>query len=448
MASMIFWAALATQTQSRPPVSKLYRVGPVVHVTAAQRDLRHYEAYIGAAPDRNGSLIACDYVTRKADDSDDLFYLSHDSGKTWKLVLTMPHYTDPSCEIEGTGTLFASGVSNGSRSTLGVMRSADGGKVWETARIPSLPYDVDRPYLTIVRGPSRGPATIIVHAYRFSNTPPAAALFFVSHDDGRTFEPPVLKKPLQFVKPWYFVGNGAVTSAGAYYALFDELDQTKNNMSNRTDAASAPKSADALLEIFRSDDAGKHIALAGAIPGAYYDRRAAQISMPSLAVDNSVGPHHGRIYVAWPDARYEQRTKILFACSDDGGRTWSPARPVGDQSMTGRLNPRPNDFMPMIAVNRNGVVGVSWYDRRRQPDNFGYDVRFAASLDGGRIWLPSVQVSDAPFSPGTDLHTNGGDTAGLAADAGDAFHLAWIANPSGTSQMWTADVQVLGKGRR
>src|SRR5260370_5603912 len=52
--------------------------------------------------------------------------------------------------------------------------------------------------------------------------------------------------------------------------------------------------------------------------------------------------------------------------------------------------------MPLVAVNKDGVVGVAWYDRREHKDNLGWWVRFAASLDGGETFLPTVRVSDAP----------------------------------------------------
>lgn len=418
-----------------------YTVGPNVDITLAQQEKRHYEAYVGASPLKSRELIACDYVLRGKGDSDDFFYLSHDSGATWKLVLTMPHFTDPSCAIGSDGALFAAGVSNGAKATLGVMRSVNGGHKWLVARIPSLPYDIDRPYLTVV-GTHRRRAKVIVHAYRFARTPPPAALFFVSHDDGRSFSPPIVKKALEYPKPWYFVGNGAVGRGGAYYGLFAELDNTKKNMSYRTDPASAPSSPDAQLELYRSDDLGNHIALAGVIQGVYYDWRVGQLSMPSLAVDASGGPHRGRLYVSWPDARFGQHTSILLAYSDDSGRTWSEPHVIAGRAEPGTVNQEPNDFMPMVAVNCGGVVGVSWYDRRDSKDNFSYNVRFAASVDGGHTWLPSVRVSNYPYIPGSDMHKNGGDTAGLAADAAGVFHLTWIANPSGIPAMWTAAVRV------
>ncbi len=418
-----------------------YTAGPNVDITLAQQEKRHYEAYVGASPLKSRELIACDYVLRGKGDSDDLFYLSRDSGAKWKLVLTMPHFTDPSCAIGANGALFAAGASNGARSTLGVMRSVDGGQKWLAARVPPLQYEIDRPYLT-VEGEGPSAATVIVHAYRFARTPSPAALFFVSHDDGRFFSPPIVEKALEYPKPWYFVGNGAISPRGAYYGLFVELDNTKKNMSYRTDAASAPSSPDAQLELYCSDDLMKHIALAGVIQGVYYDWRVGQLSMPSLAVDASGGPHRGRLYVAWPDARFRRHTSILLAYSDDSGKTWSKPQVVAGRAERGALNQEPNDFMPMVAVNRDGLVGVSWYDRSDSKDNLSYNVRFAASVDGGHTWLPSVRVSNSPYVSGSDTHYNGGDTAGLAADAAGVFHLTWIANPSGVPAMWTAAVRV------
>jgi hypothetical protein len=110
-----------------------------------------------------------------------------------------------------------------------------------------------------------------------------------------------------------------------------------------------------------------------------------------------------------------------------------------------------------------------WYDRRDNPGSFGYYVRFAASLDGGDTWEPSVRVSEAPKTPDTQgtwpitagvwrsgisgpLSFNlrrvewlaGGHTAGMAADGIGAFHPFWVDNRTGVSQIWTAPVVVRG----
>jgi hypothetical protein len=121
--------------------------------------------------------------------------------------------------------------------------------------------------------------------------------------------------------------------------------------------------------------------------------------------------------------------------------------------------------MPTLAVNKDGVVGIMWYDRRDRPNNLGYDVRFSASFDGGDTWTPSVRVSEKPYDPEkseplplmrmpgggasatlaiSSFQYGGGHTAGLAADAGGTFHPLWIGNSTGTPQLWTAPVMAEG----
>jgi len=168
--------------------------------------------------------------------------------------------------------------------------------------------------------------------------------------------------------------------------------------------------------------------------------------MPSLAIDRSPGVFRGRIYAVWPDARLQRRTQIFFSYSDDTAQTWSEPHVIGDDAGQLKSDNRPNNFMPMVAVNKEGVVGISWYDRRDNPDNLGYWVRFSASLDGGATWLPSVRISThANLKEEGDSRFNGGDTAGLTADAEGIFHSLWIDNRTGVHQMWTATVVVLRK---
>jgi hypothetical protein len=99
-------------------------------------------------------------------------------------------------------------------------------------------------------------------------------------------------------------------------------------------------------------------------------------------------------------------------------------------------------------------------------------VRFTSSLDGGETFLPSVKVSEAPHSvgPATVLSVasaslaaknsggegiglylystewpGGGHTAGMAADAGGAFHPLWVDNRTGVHQVWTSAITVEGR---
>jgi hypothetical protein len=118
----------------------------------------------------------------------------------------------------------------------------------------------------------------------------------------------------------------------------------------------------------------------------------------------------------------------------------------------------------MIAVNSQGVVGVSWYDRRESADNFSWRSRFSASLDGGETFLPSVSVAEAPYEQAKNhvpafvpkqgearprepysqaaFTYTGGDTGAIAADASGAFHVFWTDTRAGIAQVWTSTVIV------
>jgi hypothetical protein len=105
-------------------------------------------------------------------------------------------------------------------------------------------------------------------------------------------------------------------------------------------------------------------------------------------------------------------------------------------------------YMPALAVNKEGIVAVTWYDRRGLPTKpgstppfhaAGCNVRLRVSLDGGQSWQPSVRVNEQAIqSTIWDLR----DTAGLAADAAGTFHPVWIDDRTGTRQVWTAVVRV------
>jgi hypothetical protein len=140
------------------------------------------------------------------------------------------------------------------------------------------------------------------------------------------------------------------------------------------------------------------------------------------------------------------RTEIMIASSADKGKTWSAPVTVSDAPQVARDSGGPDQFMPTVAVNKEGIVGVLWYDRRDNPNNRDYYARFSASLDGGATWLKSVRVSSAANEPGKKGGSvTNGDTSGLAASADGRFHALWIDNRSGTPQAWTAPITVAGK---
>ena len=432
-----------------------YSIGPNVQVSRAQATIAYQETQIAADPRRASHLIAC-AIAMPHDSAENVFYASFDGGKTWSPTLTVRPGVDPSCAIDRHGAAFAVSVHDsapaGGSSFLNVQRSSDGGRTWQESAVSVNTRSVDRSYITVEDGPGRIQDRVYIHAYLMAPRDDSGkrvarhVALYPSRDRGRTFDHAVPIPAVAFVEPTFFPANGMVTGDGDFVALIVELDNTRKNMFlGRSDSASAPHAPNGVLRLIRSTDGGNSVQVTR-VSEVFYDWRVPQLSMASLAVDRTRGPYRGRLYAAWPDARAEWRTQICFAFSDDQGRTWSQPRIVSDDAGALKPGARPNQLMPMIIVNNTGVVGLSWYDRRDSPNNLSYRPRFAASLNGGANWLPSVAVATSSNElTAEDRHLNGGDTAGLAADADGVFHLAWIDNRTGVHQVWTATVKVRGR---
>src|SRR5207248_2638620 len=113
--------------------------------------------------------------------------------------------------------------------------------------------------------------------------------------------------------------------------------------------------------------------------------------VPSLAVDTTNGTFKDRLYAVWSDAR-SGRFEIYLSYSADKGKTWSRPRIVNDDRPNSARLAGPDHARPVVAVNRFGIIGVAWDDRRDTTDNLGWYERFSASLDGGETWQPSTRV--------------------------------------------------------
>jgi hypothetical protein len=209
--------------------------------------------------------------------------------------------------------------------------------------------------------------------------------------------------------------------------------------------------------------------------------------IPDIAVDPGSRLFKDRVYVVWSDFR-SGRLEVMLSYSSDKGKTWSREqiinddRPARDPLVNG-----PDNVTPVVAVNKDGVVAVAWYDRRDFEDNISWNIRIRASLDGGETWTPSVKITDKPSlfggpnevwlaqggggggggrgrgGGGADSARSGGPVVSLAgrlsyanftfapghngafaADAAGGFHPAWIDYRNGTAQLWTTNVHVSG----
>jgi hypothetical protein len=143
-----------------------------------------------------------------------------------------------------------------------------------------------------------------------------------------------------------------------------------------------------------------------------------------LAYDISGGADGGRVYMVYTDENINESddTDTWVRYSDDDGSTWSAGVRVNDD-VSGR-----SQFLPRIAVDaESGLVGVSWYDARNDPDNEAVQIYAAISDDGGESFGANVRVSD-----GMSVHRSGwnldyGGYSGLAF-LGGTLYPAWADN--------------------
>jgi hypothetical protein len=173
-----------------------------------------------------------------------------------------------------------------------------------------------------------------------------------------------------------------------------------------------------------------------------------------LAANRSSGTNRDRLYIVWTDFE-SGGTDIKVSYSTNEGETWSEPLAVNDSHAKGIDN-----ATPAIAVNRSGVVGVAWYDRRNDASNKCFEIFFTASLDGGLSFLPNARVStvkSCPDAPGNVVQPEGGgegfgvaarwpaggDYSGLAASSDDLFHVLWSDSRTGAYQNWTSAVRIV-----
>ena len=119
----------------------------------------------------------------------------------------------------------------------------------------------------------------------------------------------------------------------------------------------------------------------------------------------AIGPSD-ELYVVWADNRngdefpyptflnpdgtcpdgLQTSTDVFISKSTDGGVTWSAAKKISKDP------PNFDNWFPWVAVGKNGLVGVVYYDRRVSGDNTLTDAWVATSWKGN--WWKEFRVSD------------------------------------------------------
>src|SRR5579864_6026555 len=431
-----------------PPPARPPRITvlPSVLISADDPTRQHVESWLAMNPRDPLNLIAASIVLGEHDWV--AAYTSRDGGKSWVRAThgaAAGKYfdgQDPAVAFDMDGNAYLSTAAD----VFGVWKSTDGGRTWgEPAVVPGAGYD--RTFVACDRSPhgsfhgrlyAVGKMPITVFGHHGLDV----IAFSSSRDGGASFAFPRLLLPapdkelLQMVSDLQVMPDGKVILA---LEIFDAQPLDAPLLTGR-------------ISIISSADGGhtfsepRQVAVMHQYGHAREPQSVKGLGVAQLAVDTSPGPRHGTLYAVWldaPDGSYQ----VMAAASPDGGATWSrPVRVNDDEGASNQSN-------PAIAVDGEGVVGVSWNDRRADPTDLCYQPYFAASADGGASFSPNAEVSQELTCPagshaeGTPLdsryrYLNGGDTQGIVGLPQGGFHLAWINGGGGQMQLWSSIVAV------
>lgn len=418
-----------------------------------------YDTSAGPTGQRDGGVVA---------------FSSHDGGMSWRATLDTrragQQSPDPSCSFGPNGAAFLSTMTvTRQRGAVALYASHDGGSTWSPPTMLGSSL-LDRPWLTVDNSTSRYRGQVYVSAFLDARQPAVRDFVLLTTSDSLVEHGSVEQRS-------HYMHNGPLVtlSDGSVVGLVAHPTTRAQESPQLAEPAGGWPSSPVISAV-RSTDGGRTLSppvVVSTLVSQPPDKRFLLTDfIPSLAVDGGSALFRDRLYAVWIDVE-SGSTLVMCSFSADSGRTWSPARVVSDDAQP-RTGNRPMDSVnPSVAVNKDGVVGVLWYDRRDNPD-FGYWPRFAASLDGGETWIHSIRVSREPmvarldglfaysaprsidgaahhelvFSVHNGWNFKAGDTSGLAADANGVFHPVWIDNRTGFAQVWSAPVRVDGTVHR
>ena len=397
------------------------------------------EPYLAVDPKDGNHLVAAAIVIKKSDLSvaDCATFVSFDGGMAWtRYDLSLPECGDPWVAIGEDGTILLTVLGrvpgqDDRPDHLLVFRSADGGRTWQGPQSLGTGHDHETIAVDRSGGPYRGSFYVASQAYAEEVSGKTRSVAFVarSSDGGRSFSPPtrlfLSSLSLNTQNP-VVLSDGTLVVPFGDYARYTDKGQLWLERERSW--------------ILTSSDGGKTFSV------PMLASEACQKSFGTLAVDPSSGPSRDRLYWICTSDHYEN---VLLHYSSDRGEQWT--KPIRVNQGSG---PSPYVRTPSVTVNRDGVVGVAWYDGRNGGARYRreficQEIYFTASLDGGKTFLPEVKVSSEKSCPMLPQNGEigwrwpaGGDYMGLAATPEGQFVLLWADSRSEMYQLHTATLKV------
>lgn len=470
-------AVLAAALFVAPVATAQITVGKAAQVSASHPGAAHTEYFIDADPAHRERLAVCSMAIDPARNRiTSVLYTSRDTGATWRMALNdsisrFGESMDPACAFGPGGVVVFASLPNQMDPTqpdipsvTRVRRSLDGGRTWSEPNhiryLDNEDFAVDR-----TEGPYKGRIYVVGTRAIPNGGGKRNMAWLYSADSGLSFTGPITTDPLPGTTQGG-VSAPVVLEDGTMLvpAIVRRATAKPDSIHPATD--SIPEVAVVVVAVHEGGtraDPPVRVAPIAQCPGAS--------GPPTAAQDRTGGPFRNRIYVTFGDAA-NGRCQIMLSWSDDG-KKWSKPLPVDDPAIPAEEGKGPDAFFPEVAVNYKGVVGLTWYDRREDPKNRVFRLRFTASADGGNSVMPSVAVSthahvyaadtarERYFALGLSFRDREGSTwigvatgqafrtlnsvgdyGGFVARPDGAFQAVWVDNRTGVPQLFTAPVRV------
>lgn len=442
---LVVIATVCPSTAQQPAAAnQFFEVGEDRLVSVGGPDRPLVEPYLAINPKDPKNMLAAAMVVTKPDMSglDCAAFTTFDGGRTWtRHDFGLRNAADPWVTYlpDGTAVLSILEITERDETPLLVFRSTDGGRTWPNKPV-SLGERHDHPTMIVDTSSKQYAGSLYVFSGRSWKNAAGkgrSAVFVArSTDGGLTFLDPVhvIASNLS-----YEAANPAILPDGTLLVPF--ADHRRPGDRRRLE-----RQRDWMIT---SSDGGK------------------TFSDPLFISESCNGAGGWSTVTTGNASEPRLRDRIFHLCaahqfagiqvrhSDNRGERWSDAVRVDRPG-----NYEPYTRTPAMVVNKDGVLGVAWYDGRNDPStikgNFRcQEIYFTASLDGGETFPPDVKVSSQRTCPASPQNVptalrfpGGGEYMGMVATPDGAFQILWADNRTGTYQLRMSTVQVKAKAGR
>ncbi|MEZ5038787.1 MAG: sialidase family protein [Saprospiraceae bacterium] len=398
-------------------------VGQEKYIDLGYPDLAFVESQLSIDPNDPKHMLAGAIMVdpTRTDDYWNVALTTFDGGVTWKFhKFEIPQAADPWGLIMENGEALFSVLGFDS---LLVYHSVDGGKTWGKAPIN---LGVGHDHQVLVEDRSNGPYKNSVYLTSIKGND-----IYIARKDSTN-------KPFQGISQ--FKANNLNTNTLTPVVLSDGTLIASYINFQRYGTDGAQWLQNELAWIVKSNDGGRTFS-----PPLFVSEACGK-GFDQLGVDASDSKYKDRLY--WLCATPKDRA-IYFHYSTDSGNKWSQPFPIRTFNQDTTYERPVFNNAPMMAVNKEGIIGIIWQEREQHPPSKCQYLYFTASVDGGQTFLPPVKISQKPSCPLDGKNgwagirwKPGGDYQGLATTANGNFLALWSDSRSGIFQLYQAEIKV------